>query len=125
MNALSDRVLSAAELRALQSRSDARGATRLAIHVTLLGGTGWLIAIASGFLVTKATSKASLGQELGTQFMSNPRPLAMGAGILLCLASVPGLPKLPFLVLALGLWRAMRWAQSPANNPPPRDRNRA
>src|SRR5438105_826424 len=36
----------------------------------------FLIAIASGFLVTKATSKASLGQELGTQFMSNPKPLA-------------------------------------------------
>jgi flagellar biosynthesis protein FlhA len=72
----------------------------------------FLIAIASGFLVTKATSKASLGQELGTQFMSNPKPLAMGAGILLCLAAVPGLPKLPFLVLALGLWRAMRWSSN-------------
>src|SRR5947209_1954934 len=70
----------------------------------------FLIAIASGFLVTKATSKASLGQELGTQFMSNPKPLAMGAGIVLSLAFVPGLPKLPFLALALILWRATRWA---------------
>jgi flagellar biosynthesis protein FlhA len=74
----------------------------------------FLIAIASGFLVTKATSKASLGQELGAQFMSNPKPLAMGAGIVLCLAAVPGLPKLPFLVLALILWRATRWSLSPA-----------
>src|SRR4029077_12545194 len=74
----------------------------------------FLIAIASGFLVTKATSKASLGQELGTQFMSNPKPLAMGAGIVFCLAAVPGLPKLPFLILALGLWRASRWSQNPA-----------
>ena len=36
----------------------------------------FLIAIASGILVTKATSKSSLGQELGTQFLSNPKPLA-------------------------------------------------
>src|SRR5438552_9117580 len=63
----------------------------------------FLIAIASGFLVTKSTSKASLGQELGTQFMSNPRPLAIGAGIVLSLALVPGLPKIPFLLLACGL----------------------
>ena len=33
----------------------------------------FLIAIAAGILVTKATSKSSLGQELGTQFMSNPQ----------------------------------------------------
>src|SRR5439155_18444292 len=72
----------------------------------------FLIAVASGILVTKATSKASLGQEMGTQFMSNPKPLAMGAGILLCLAAVPGLPKLPFLALALVLWRAARLSRS-------------
>ncbi len=72
----------------------------------------FLIAIASGFLVTKATSKASLGQELGSQFMNNPRPLAMGASIVLCLAAVPGLPKIPFLILAFGLWRATRWSMN-------------
>jgi hypothetical protein len=48
MTTLSDRVLSPTELRALQTRSDARGAGRLAIHLALLGGTGWLVAIASG-----------------------------------------------------------------------------
>jgi flagellar biosynthesis protein FlhA len=68
----------------------------------------FLIAIAAGILVTKATTKASLGQELGTQFMSNPRPLAIGTGIVLSLAAVPGLPKLPFLLLAAGLWLATR-----------------
>jgi len=74
----------------------------------------FLVAIASGFLVTKATSKSSLGQELGTQFMSNSKPLAISAGILLCLAAVPGLPKLPFIVLAFVLWRATQWTVAQA-----------
>jgi flagellar biosynthesis protein FlhA len=74
----------------------------------------FLIAIASGFLVTKATSKATLGQELSTQFMSNPKPLAMGAAIIFSLALVPGLPKLPFVALALVMWGATRLAATAA-----------
>lgn len=54
MSTLTDRVLSSAELRALQTRSDARGAARLAIHLALLGGTGWLVAIASGWALLPA-----------------------------------------------------------------------
>ena len=64
----------------------------------------FLISIAAGILVTKATSKSSLGQELGVQFMGNPKALAVGAALLLSLAAVPGLPKLPFMALAGGLW---------------------
>jgi flagellar biosynthesis protein FlhA len=79
----------------------------------------FLIAIASGILVTKATSKSSLGQELGTQFMNNPKPLAIGTGVLVCLAVVPGMPKLPFLILAAGLWWATRTAMKPAAPPTP------
>ena len=45
MTMVSDRVLSPAELRALSGRSDAAGARRLAVHVALLAGTGWLVAI--------------------------------------------------------------------------------
>lgn len=54
MTALSDRVLSTSDLRALQTRSDLRGATRLAIHLALLGGSGWLVAIASGWALLPA-----------------------------------------------------------------------
>ncbi len=62
MTTLSDRVLSAAELRALQTRSNARGATRLAIHLALLGGTGWLVAIASGWTLLPAVLALGLVQ---------------------------------------------------------------
>jgi flagellar biosynthesis protein FlhA len=62
-----------------------------------------IVATASGMLVTKATSNVSVGQEIGSQFMTRPAPLLIGACILLGLAFIPGLPALPFLVLAVGL----------------------
>ncbi|MBI3408760.1 MAG: flagellar biosynthesis protein FlhA [Planctomycetes bacterium] len=63
-----------------------------------------IVATASGILVTKATSQSSLGQEIGTQFTSNPRAMLVGAAILGCLAIMPGLPKIPFLALGAAMW---------------------
>jgi fatty acid desaturase len=54
MSGLSDRVLNNQELRALQSRSNLRGGVRLAIHLALLVAAGWLVAIASGWIVLPA-----------------------------------------------------------------------
>jgi fatty acid desaturase len=54
MTTLTDRVLSNSELRSLQSRSNLRGAIRLAIHVALLLAAGWLVALSSGWLVLPA-----------------------------------------------------------------------
>ncbi|MGA3398477.1 MAG: fatty acid desaturase [Acetobacteraceae bacterium] len=62
MTILSDRVLGAAELRALQTRSDVRGAARLAIHLALLCGTGWLVAVASGWTLLPAMLALGLVQ---------------------------------------------------------------
>ncbi|HZT79870.1 MAG TPA: flagellar biosynthesis protein FlhA [Gemmataceae bacterium] len=67
-----------------------------------------IVATASGILVTKATSQTGLGQEIGAQVSGSPRVLAVGAAIMGGLAVVPGLPKVPFLLLALGLWVASR-----------------
>jgi flagellar biosynthesis protein FlhA len=67
-----------------------------------------IVATASGILVTKATSQSSLGAEIGSQFTTNPRSLAVGAVILGCLALMPGLPKIPFLVLGGALWFVAR-----------------
>ena len=54
MSGLPDRVLNNQELRALQGRSNLRGGVRLAIHISLLAAAGWLVAIASGWLVLPA-----------------------------------------------------------------------
>jgi flagellar biosynthesis protein FlhA len=78
-----------------------------------------IVATASGILVTKATSQSSLGQEIGIQFIGNARPLLIGSAILVGIAAMPGLPKVPFLVLALGLWWLARRLRVTAALPPP------
>lgn len=54
MSGLSDRILGIQDPRALQARSDTRGGVRLAIHLALLGGTGWLVALSSGWTLLPA-----------------------------------------------------------------------
>jgi flagellar biosynthesis protein FlhA len=56
---------------------------------------------AAGILVTRAASKSDLGQELGRQLLVYPRAMTVLAGMMTVFALVPGLPMLPFLVLAV------------------------
>ncbi len=60
-----------------------------------------LISTATGIIVTRAASKENLGADLVAQLSSQPRALFIAAGVLLFFAVVPGLPRVPFLVLAL------------------------
>ena len=60
--------------------------------------------MAAGLLVTRAASKNNLAEELGRQLTSYPRALVILSGMLAFLALVPGLPMLPFLVLAVVTW---------------------
>src|SRR6201996_6920588 len=62
MSGLTDRVLSNQELRALQGRSNWIGWQRLGIHVVLLAGAGWLVAVSSGWLVLPAVFVLGLVQ---------------------------------------------------------------
>jgi fatty acid desaturase len=62
MSMISDRVLRPTELRALSGRSDAQGAQRLAIHVALLAGTGWLVAISGPATLVPAMLVFGLAQ---------------------------------------------------------------
>ena len=57
---------------------------------------------AAGILVTRAASRSSLGQDLTRQLFHFPRAVGVLAGMLAFLAVVPGLPTMPFLVLACG-----------------------
>jgi len=63
-----------------------------------------IIATTAGILSTKANSATSLGQEIGDQMFRHERSLIVGAVIVAAMALTPGLPKLPFLALAGGLW---------------------
>ncbi len=61
-----------------------------------------IIAVSSGFLVTKISSHHSLGQDMSKQFLKTSQPLTMAACIIGLMALVPGLPKIPFLLLSIG-----------------------
>jgi flagellar biosynthesis protein FlhA len=58
-----------------------------------------IIAVSSGFLVTKISSRYSVGQDLSRQFLKTSQPLIIAAIIITSMALVPGLPKFPFLIL--------------------------
>jgi type III secretion protein V len=65
-----------------------------------------LVAASAGLVVTRVASGdegSSLGHDIGTQLFSDPRVLATGGLFLAVLAVVPGLPALPFGLLALAL----------------------
>jgi flagellar biosynthesis protein FlhA len=63
-----------------------------------------IIATTAGLLVTKASSESHLGKEVHSQMFSKRRPLILGGVVLLVLAMTPGLPKIPFIALALTLF---------------------
>jgi flagellar biosynthesis protein FlhA len=63
-----------------------------------------LVSTASGVVVTRAASESELSRDLFGQLTSRPRALGTAAGILGSFALVPGLPTLPFLLVAGALW---------------------
>jgi flagellar biosynthesis protein FlhA len=80
-----------------------------------------LIATTAGILVTKTASDTSLGQEIGSQLLTNRRPLWIGAGIMSVVALTPGLPKIPFFLLSAGLILFLRRKPAPSAARPAAD----
>jgi flagellar biosynthesis protein FlhA len=60
-----------------------------------------IISTAAGIVVSRAGSESNLGHEIGAQLLTRPRALSVAATILFIFALIPGLPTLPFMVLAL------------------------
>lgn len=67
-----------------------------------------MISVSGGLIVTRAGSDARLGADVRTQVFSNPQPLMLAAVVLVIMASVPGLPKIPFLLLGASVG-AIAW----------------
>jgi len=61
-----------------------------------------IISISSGFLVTKISSSHSVGGDLSKQFLKNSQPLIVASVVIAAIGFVPGLPVIPFLLLAAG-----------------------
>jgi flagellar biosynthesis protein FlhA len=67
-----------------------------------------MISISGGMIITRASSENRLGVEFQKQIFGNAQPLQLASGVLLALALFPGLPKIPFIFLGLGLG-AIAW----------------
>ena len=75
-----------------------------------------LISISAGMVVTRVASEnkdSNLGKDVAGQILGQPKAIAVAAGLLTVMAIIPGLPKIPFFLLALttgslayGLFRA-------------------
>jgi len=84
-----------------------------------------MVSISGGLIVTRGGSDEPLGTHVQRQIFGNGTPLLLAAGMLFLLSLIPGLPKLPFLVVggvvgAVG-WRieANKQRESEAPAPPP------
>ncbi len=59
-----------------------------------------LVSTAAGLVVSRAGKDTDLGSDITTQVLINPKVLLTTSAILLVLGLVPGLPHIPFLIIA-------------------------
>ncbi len=59
-----------------------------------------IISTAAGIIVTRTGSEKDLGNEVIGQLFLNPRAMYIGGGVIAFLGLIPGLPGIPFFVLA-------------------------
>jgi flagellar biosynthesis protein FlhA len=59
----------------------------------------FIIALASGLIITRSSSRAELGEQVAVQLFTNARPLWVAAAFLMML-SITGLPAWPMIIMA-------------------------
>ncbi|WP_289281939.1 flagellar biosynthesis protein FlhA, partial [Methylophaga sp. UBA5088] len=59
-----------------------------------------LLASAAGLLITRSTKEQDMGQQIVSQLLSDPKTLAVTSTIIGGLGLIPGMPNIPFLILA-------------------------
>jgi len=98
-------------------------ADAMAVYSILTVGDGLVsqipalvISTAAGIIITRAGGEEALPVELTKQFTQYPRVFMIGAGALLFMSLVPGLPSIPFLMLAAGLGMGAWYLHADAKN---------
>ncbi len=60
-----------------------------------------LLSVAAAIIVTKVKdAQSDVGTQIGKQMLGNPKPLLLAGGILFLLGIIPGMPNIPFLLMA-------------------------
>ena len=72
-----------------------------------------LMSVATGIIVTRSTSDGDVGTDLMGQFGRHREALRIGGAALLGLALIPGMPKLPFLLVGGAILLASTRATPP------------
>ncbi len=70
-----------------------------------------LISVATGIIVTRTASEKDLGNDIAGQITGQKKAPLVAGIVMLVLAIIPGLPKLPFIVIGIGflaLYRAIK-----------------
>ena len=84
-----------------------------------------LLSTAAAIIVTRVNSEQDMGQQVMQQMFSQPKALAVAAGILFTLGVVPGMPHFVFITLALfaaaGAWMIYRKTEAEAAAPKEKD----
>jgi flagellar biosynthesis protein FlhA len=68
-----------------------------------------LISVATGIIVTRAASEKDLGSDIANQITRQRKAPLVAGGVICAFALVPGLPKLPFLVIG-GIFAVIGWS---------------
>jgi flagellar biosynthesis protein FlhA len=68
-----------------------------------------LISVATGIIVTRSASDRDLGSDIANQILSQRKAPMVAASAICLFALVPGLPKIPFLLIG-GIFGAIGWA---------------
>jgi flagellar biosynthesis protein FlhA len=67
-----------------------------------------LLASAAGLLVTRSTKEQDMGEQIVSQLFKDPKTLAVTSAIIGSMGLIPGMPNVPFLILAImggsGAW---------------------
>ncbi len=77
-----------------------------------------IISTAAGILVSRAASEKNIGAELAGQFGVQPRALKIAAAIIFLFALAPGMPAIPFMLLAGTVFFLSRSIKPQESTPP-------
>ena len=73
------------------------------------------ISTAAGIIITRTVSETNLGSDITRQLLTFPRAIAIAAILLVVFAIIPGMPRIPFLMIAAGvgfMWYQVSRAQT-------------